>query len=82
MTLVTDSSALAKMMSFPEWRLSLKLVDQPSFPKSVLQFPESEPGDVPPGGYRVATLKQLVSAQLPDAVPDPDLIGWQVALMK
>ncbi|KAL2093390.1 hypothetical protein ACEWY4_010702 [Coilia grayii] len=62
------------MMAFPEWRLSLKLVDQPSFPKSVLQFPESEPGDVPPGGYRVATLKQLVSAQLPDAVPDPDLI--------
>ncbi|XP_041965905.1 ubiquitin-like protein 7a isoform X1 [Alosa alosa] len=62
------------MMAFPEWRLSLKLVDQPSLPKSVLQFPESEPGDVPPGGYRVATLKQLVSAQLPDAVPDPDLI--------
>ncbi|XP_031420556.1 ubiquitin-like protein 7a isoform X2 [Clupea harengus] len=62
------------MMAFPEWRLSLKLMDQPSIPKSVLQFPESEPGDVPPGGYRVATLKQLVSAQLPDAVPDPDLI--------
>ncbi|XP_028814450.1 ubiquitin-like protein 7a [Denticeps clupeoides] len=62
------------MMAFSEWRLSLKLIDQPSLPKSVLQFPEAEPGDVPPGGYRVATLKQLVSAQLPDAIPDPELI--------
>lgn len=32
------------------------------------------PGDVPPGGYRVATLKQLVAAQLPDSIPDPELI--------
>uniref|UniRef100_A0A8B9LN80 Ubiquitin-like protein 7 n=1 Tax=Astyanax mexicanus TaxID=7994 RepID=A0A8B9LN80_ASTMX len=56
------------------WRLSLKLMDHPSLPKSVLQFPETEPGDVPPGEYRVATLKQLVSAQLPDAIPDPELI--------
>ncbi|KAI4872121.1 hypothetical protein NFI96_031071, partial [Prochilodus magdalenae] len=61
-------------MALPEWRLSLKLMDQPSLPKSVLQFPETEPGDVPPGEYRVATLKQLVSAQLPDAIPDPELI--------
>lgn len=61
-------------MAIPEWRLSLKLVDRPSLPKSVLQFPETEPGDVPPGEYRVATLKQLVSAQLPDAIPDPELI--------
>lgn len=62
-------------MAAPEWRLSLKLMDQPSPPKSVLQFPESEPGDVPPGEYRVATLKQLVAAQFPDCVPDPELIG-------
>lgn len=62
-------------MAVHEWRLSLKLVYQPSLPKSVLQFPEPEPGDVPPGEYRVGTLKQLVSAQLPDAVPDPELIG-------
>ncbi|XP_062858517.1 ubiquitin-like protein 7 [Trichomycterus rosablanca] len=61
-------------MAGPEWILSLKLMDQPSLPKSVLQFPEAEPGDVPPGQYRVATLKQLVSAQLPDTIPDPDLI--------
>nr|XP_023673148.1 ubiquitin-like protein 7 [Paramormyrops kingsleyae] len=61
-------------MGAPEWRLSLKLMDQPSPPKSVLQFPESEPGDVPPGEYRVATLKQLVAAQFPDCVPDPELI--------
>ncbi|XP_072529802.1 ubiquitin-like protein 7a [Salminus brasiliensis] len=61
-------------MAIPEWRLSLKLMDHPSLPKSVLQFPETEPGDVPPGEYRVATLKQLVSAQLPDAIPDPELI--------
>ncbi|KAL1247736.1 hypothetical protein QQF64_023112, partial [Cirrhinus molitorella] len=61
-------------MALSEWRLSLKLVDQPSLPKSVLQFPETEPGDVPPGEYRVSTLKQLVSAQIPDAIPDPELI--------
>lgn len=62
-------------MAVTEWRLSLKLIDQPSVPKSVLQFPGTEPGDVPPGQYRVATLKQLVSVQLPDAIPDPELIG-------
>ncbi|XP_052399495.1 ubiquitin-like protein 7 [Carassius gibelio] len=62
-------------MAFSEWRLSLKLLDQPSLPKSVLQFPDTdEPGDVPPGEYRVSTLKQLVSAQIPDAIPDPELI--------
>ncbi|KAI2648230.1 Ubiquitin-like protein 7 [Labeo rohita] len=61
-------------MALSEWRLSLKLLDQPSLPKSVLQFPETEPGDVPPGEYRVSTLKQLVSAQIPDAIPDPELI--------
>ncbi|KAK7117848.1 hypothetical protein R3I94_023159 [Phoxinus phoxinus] len=61
-------------MASSEWRLCLKLVDQPSLPKSVLQFPDTEPGDVPPGGYRVSTLKQLVSAQIPDAIPDPELI--------
>lgn len=62
-------------MAIPEWRLSLKLMDHPSLPKTVLHFPETEPGDVTPGGYRVATLKQLVAAQLPDSVPDPDFIG-------
>ncbi len=62
-------------MALSEWRLSLKLLDQPSLPKSVLQFPEADPGDVPPGEYRVSTLKQLVSAQIPDAIPDPELIG-------
>ncbi|XP_016406576.1 ubiquitin-like protein 7 [Sinocyclocheilus rhinocerous] len=68
------SSACIRPMAFSEWRLSLKLLDQPSLPKSVLQFPETEPGDVPPGEYRVSTLKQLVSAQIPDAIPDPELI--------
>ncbi|XP_059391985.1 ubiquitin-like protein 7a isoform X1 [Carassius carassius] len=61
-------------MALSEWRLSLKLLDQPSLPKSVLQFPDTEPGDVPPGEYRVSTLKQLVSAQITDAIPDPELI--------
>lgn len=59
-------------MSSPDWHLSLKLVDQS---KSIFHFPEMMPGDVPPGGYRVATLKQLVAAQLPDSIPDPELIG-------
>ncbi|MFT7797146.1 ubiquitin-like protein 7 [Arapaima gigas] len=61
-------------MASQEWRLSLKLMDQPSLAKSVLQFPDAEPGDVSTGEYRVATLKQLVAAQLPDSVPDPELI--------
>lgn len=59
-------------MASSEWNLSLKLVDQP---KSIFHFPEMMPGDVPPGGYRVATLKQLVAAQFPDSIPDPELIG-------
>lgn len=59
-------------MTSSEWQLSLKLVDQP---KSTFHFPEMMPGDVPPGGYRVATLKQLVAAQLPDSIPEPELIG-------
>ncbi|XP_068594744.1 ubiquitin-like protein 7 [Brachionichthys hirsutus] len=58
-------------MASSEWQLSLKLVDQP---KSIFHFPEMMPGDVSPGGYRVATLKQLVAAQLPDSLPDPELI--------
>ncbi|TRY81692.1 hypothetical protein DNTS_026004 [Danionella cerebrum] len=61
-------------MALSEWRLCLKLVDRPSLPKSELQFPEAEPGDVPPAHYRISTLKQLVSAQIPDAIPDPELI--------
>lgn len=59
-------------MTSSEWQLSLKLVDQP---KSTFHFPEMMPGDVSPGGYRVATLKQLVAAQFPDSIPDPELIG-------
>ncbi|KAG8001404.1 Ubiquitin-like protein 7 [Nibea albiflora] len=58
-------------MASSDWQLSLKLVDQP---KSVFHFPEMMPGDVSPGGYRVATLKQLVAAQLPDSIPDPEFI--------
>jgi len=56
-----------------DWHLSLKVVDQP---KLVFQFPEAEPGDVPPGGYRIATLKQLVAAQLSETIPDPELIEF------
>ena len=59
------------MMS-SDWQLSLKLVDRP---KSTFHFPDMMPGDVSPGGYRVATLKQLVAAQLSDSIPDPELIG-------
>ncbi|MCI4379458.1 hypothetical protein PGIGA_G00228540 [Pangasianodon gigas] len=54
-------------MENPFWHLSLKLHNRP---KSVLPFPE----DVEPGSYMVATIKQLVSAQLPDSLPDPELI--------
>ncbi|KAK3548846.1 hypothetical protein QTP70_021041 [Hemibagrus guttatus] len=54
-------------MENPLWHLSLKLHNRP---KSVLPFPE----DVEPGSYMVATIKQLVSAQLPDSLPDPELI--------
>lgn len=58
-------------MASSDWHLSLKLADQP---KSIFHFPEMMPGDVPPGQYRVATLKQLVAAQMPDTILDPDLI--------
>ncbi|XP_062860518.1 ubiquitin-like protein 7b [Trichomycterus rosablanca] len=54
-------------MANPAWHLSLKLRNMP---KSVLPFPE----DVEPGSYIVATIKELVSAQLPDSLPDPELI--------
>jgi len=59
-------------MTSVDWQLSLKVVNQP---KSTFHFPEMMPGDVPPGEYRVATLKQLVAAQLPDTVNDPEMIG-------
>ncbi|KAL3065202.1 ubiquitin-like protein 7 isoform X1 [Trematomus bernacchii] len=60
-------------MTSSEWRLSLKMMDQP---KSTFHFPDMMPGDVPPGGYRIATVKQLVAAQIPDSFPDPELIEF------
>ncbi|XP_052008454.1 ubiquitin-like protein 7 [Xyrauchen texanus] len=60
-------------MESSAWHLSLKLSDKP---KSVFQFPDAEPGDVHPGRYLVSTLKQLISAQLSDSLPDPDLIDF------
>ncbi|XP_059420296.1 ubiquitin-like protein 7b isoform X2 [Carassius carassius] len=60
-------------MESSAWHLSLKLSDKP---KEVFQFPDTEPGDVCPGGYQVSTLKQLISAQLCDALPDPELIDF------
>ncbi|XP_053090802.1 ubiquitin-like protein 7b isoform X1 [Pangasianodon hypophthalmus] len=61
------SDTCTQDMENPFWHLSLKLHNRP---KSVLPFPE----DVEPGSYMVATIKQLVSAQLPDSLPDPELI--------
>lgn len=55
------------------WHLSLKLSDKP---KAMFQFPDSEPGDVHPGGYQVSSLKQLISAQFSDTLPDPELIDF------
>lgn len=60
-------------MESSAWHLSLKLSDKP---KEVFQFPDTEPGDVHPGGYQVSTLKQLISAQLSDSLPDPELIDF------
>ncbi|XP_042630710.1 ubiquitin-like protein 7b [Cyprinus carpio] len=60
-------------MESSAWHLSLKLSDKP---KEVFQFPDAEPGDVCPGGYQVSTLKQLISAQLCNALPDPELIDF------
>ncbi|XP_027035053.2 ubiquitin-like protein 7b [Tachysurus fulvidraco] len=54
-------------METKSWHLSLKHHHKP---KSVLPFPEY----VEPGRYMVATIKQLVSAHLPDSFPDPELI--------
>ncbi|RXM97552.1 Ubiquitin-like protein 7 [Acipenser ruthenus] len=61
-------------MSVSEWRIALKLADQPSAAKSLLHLPETDPGEMAPGGYRISTLKQLIAAQLSDTVPDPELI--------
>uniref|UniRef100_A0A8C3AP38 Ubiquitin-like protein 7 n=1 Tax=Cyclopterus lumpus TaxID=8103 RepID=A0A8C3AP38_CYCLU len=52
----------------------LRLVSLVNQPKSTFHFPDMMPGDVPPGGYRIATVKQLVAAQIPDSIPDPELI--------
>ncbi|XP_063738170.1 ubiquitin-like protein 7 isoform X1 [Eleginops maclovinus] len=60
-------------MASLDWHLSLKMLDQP---KSTFHFPDMMPGDVPPGGYRIATVKQLVAAQIPDSFPDPELIEF------
>ncbi|XP_050990275.1 ubiquitin-like protein 7b isoform X2 [Labeo rohita] len=60
-------------MESSSWHLSLKLSDKP---KEVFQFPDTEPGDVHPGEYQVSTLKQLISAQLSDSLPDPELIDF------
>ncbi|KAL1256429.1 hypothetical protein QQF64_011974 [Cirrhinus molitorella] len=70
----TDSAAVTKLdMETSSWHLSLKLSDKP---KEVFQFPDTEPGDVHPGKYQVSTLKQLISAQLSDSLPDPELIDF------
>ncbi|XP_041082272.1 ubiquitin-like protein 7 [Polyodon spathula] len=61
-------------MSVSEWRIALKLADKPSAAKSLLHLPETDPGEMSPGGYQISTLKQLIAAQLPDTVPDPELI--------
>lgn len=63
-------------MANPSWCLSLKLHN---LPKLGLPFPEG----VEPGRYLVATIKQLASAQVPELVPDPELIdlvycGWKL----
>lgn len=60
-------------MASSAWHLSLKVSDKP---KALFQFPDPEPGDVHPGGYQVSTLKQLISVQLSDSLPDPDLIDF------
>ncbi|XP_065139017.1 ubiquitin-like protein 7b isoform X1 [Paramisgurnus dabryanus] len=67
------SNASVVEMDSSAWHLSLKPCDKP---KSVFQFPDAEPGDVHPGRYLVSTLKQLISAQLPDSLPDPELIDF------
>ncbi|XP_051579702.1 ubiquitin-like protein 7 isoform X2 [Myxocyprinus asiaticus] len=71
--LLYEPITLKREMESSAWHLSLKLSDKP---KSVFQFPDAEPGDVHPGRYLVSTLKQLISAQLPDSLPDPDLIDF------
>ncbi|MGH0119077.1 UNVERIFIED_CONTAM: hypothetical protein FKN15_052278 [Acipenser sinensis] len=67
-------SRVCTKMSVSEWRIALKLADQPSAAKPLLHLPETDPGEMAPGGYQISTLKQLIAAQLPDTVPDPELI--------
>ncbi|XP_069480685.1 ubiquitin-like protein 7 isoform X2 [Ambystoma mexicanum] len=61
-------------MPLPEWHIAVKLADQPFAPKSILRLPESEPGESSQGGYKISSLKQLITRKLQESVPDPELI--------
>uniref|UniRef100_W5KDQ3 Ubiquitin-like 7b (bone marrow stromal cell-derived) n=1 Tax=Astyanax mexicanus TaxID=7994 RepID=W5KDQ3_ASTMX len=56
-------------MDDPGWYLSLKLMDRP---KAVFRF--SDTGTTEPRHCSVSTLKQLLSTQLPDSLPHPELM--------
>ncbi|XP_078541200.1 ubiquitin-like protein 7 isoform X2 [Lissotriton helveticus] len=64
-------------MPLPEWHIAVKLADQPFAPKSILRLPESESGECAQGGYKIASLKQLITRKLQESVPDPELIDLQ-----
>ncbi|XP_064421897.1 ubiquitin-like protein 7a isoform X2 [Latimeria chalumnae] len=57
-----------------EWCIAVKLADQPLAPKSILQLPESDPGDGMLSGYSISALKHLIAGKLPESAPDPELI--------
>ncbi|XP_069078309.1 ubiquitin-like protein 7 isoform X2 [Pleurodeles waltl] len=61
-------------MPLPEWHIAVKLADQPFAPKSILRLPESESGECAQGGYKISSLKQLITRKLQESVPDPELI--------
>ncbi|KAG8440272.1 hypothetical protein GDO86_006151 [Hymenochirus boettgeri] len=49
--------------------ICVQLADQPLSPKSIIHLPGQAPC-----GHQVSVVKQVITAMLPDSVPDPELI--------
>ncbi|XP_073475162.1 ubiquitin-like protein 7 [Aquarana catesbeiana] len=58
-----------------ELHICVQLADQPLSPKSVVHLPvESASNGNATCGHRVSVVKQLITATLPESLPDPELI--------
>ncbi|XP_040198937.1 ubiquitin-like protein 7 isoform X2 [Rana temporaria] len=58
-----------------ELHICVQLADQPLSPKSIVHLPvESASNGNATCGHRVSVVKQLITATLPESLPDPELI--------